>query len=151
MLDIKLPRLARLVAACWQRGEATTADLVAQKYPRPDEPFLTSLFAGELGVAIDEASGTGHVETAFLDDVRNAVPELDRIAESGLQGLVARVSFHGQGHEGRRSGSDIGIVIRRPLVHFATSGERLELHPDHASGFLAQAKLGRVLALPAPS
>jgi hypothetical protein len=129
--EIRLTTLGRLIEQCWNSAKTDTANSISQKYHGPNEEQLTFLFASELRNAIAEASTTHKIERAFLSDLKNQIPNVDRVA-SNCGGLIARVNFHGRQHEGRRSASDLGLVIRRPLVRIDPSGKRIEIHEDHA-------------------
>lgn len=144
-MEIQLTSLGRLVATCWDHAEAETAKAVADKYPDPSEEQITFLFAGELRMAVAQASRERQFEQAFLADLRMSIPHFDENAARRAGGLIARVNFHSRHHEGRRSASDLGIVIRRPFVRLGPLGTHVELRPDHARGLLAQAKLGRCI------
>ena len=139
-MEIHLTHLANLLERCWIRAEQQTARLVSQKYPAPCEENLTFLFSGELREVIEQASEAREVDSAFLSDLRASVPNLPYGTEQHVHGLIARVTFHGRWHEGRHSGADLGLVVSRPLVEL--SWNRLEFRRGHATGLLAQAKLG---------
>jgi hypothetical protein len=141
MEEVKLTTLGKLIERCWNQAEAETAKVVAEKYHSPNEEEITFLFTGELRIAVEEASAAGKVENAFLTDLCSVSGLEDAVARRA-SGLIARVNFHGRRHEGRKSASDIGIVIRRPLVQRTSYPARVDLHQDHAIGLLAQAKLG---------
>jgi hypothetical protein len=142
MEEVKLTTLGKLIERCWNQAETETAKAVAEKHHSPNEEEVTFLFTGELRATVEAASVAGEVEGAFLTDLRS-IPDLDdALARDGSSGLVARVNFHGRQHEGKKSASDVGIVIRRPLVQRTSYPARIELHQDHAIGLLAQAKLG---------
>jgi hypothetical protein len=143
IVDVKLTTLAQLIERCWMHAETETAKSIVQKYYAPNEEQVTFLFASELRMAIAEASATREVEKAFLTDLRRSIPDLDADVDQRVRGLLARVNFHGRQHEGRRSASDLGIIINRPLVRLVPGGARVEVRRDHAIGLLAQAKLGR--------
>ena len=139
MEEVKLTTLGKLIECCWNQAEAETAKSVAEKYFSPNEDDVTFLFISELGMAVDKASAAREVGKAFLTDLRRSIPSLDEAVAQRVSGkLVARVNRYKRWYEGRTSASDVGIVIRRPLVQRTS----LELHQDHAIGLLAQAKLG---------
>ena len=142
-MDVTLTTLGQLIARCWNRAEDSVRGLVAQKHPAPSEELLTDLFAGELRVAVAKASKGRDVEAAFLTDLRRSIPHFDLDVARRASGLVARVNLHGHWHEGKLSAADLGIVVTRPRVQFAWGGTRVEFRRDHATGLLAQAKLGR--------
>jgi hypothetical protein len=147
--EIKLKTLGRLIERCWNCAEVKTAESVIEKYHAPNEEQLTFLFASELRTQVADASSTHKVEKAFLEDLNASIPNLD-VDAARFRGLLARVNFHGRQHEGRRSASDLGIVISRPVIRYEPYGMRVEVRLDHAIGLLAQAKLGRA-ANPAES
>jgi hypothetical protein len=130
------------MAPCWDSAESSLRILVAQKYPSPSEELITALFAGEFRTEIAKASSAGEVDGAFLADLRTAIPGLNLIARRA-SGLVARVNLPNRWHEGHVSAADISVVVTRPIVDLAFGGKRVEFHRNHATGLLAQAKLGR--------
>jgi hypothetical protein len=142
-MDVKLTNLGKLMEGCWSRAEDETIRAISRKHPAPHEDEITFLFCGELRTAVREASDAGRVEMAFSADLRQSIPTLDFDITRWTRGLVARVNRHGRAHEGKLSGADLGIVIMRPLVQFAFGGTSIEFSRDHATGLLAQAKLGR--------
>lgn len=142
-MDVKLTNLGKLIEGCWNRAEGETIQAIAQKHPAPDEDEITFLLSGELRTAVAEASDAGRVETAFLTDLRQSIHTLDLDITRWTSGLIARVNRHGRRHEGKVSGADLGVVIMRPLVRLAFGGTSIEFRRDHATGLLAQAKLGR--------
>jgi len=142
-LEIELANVGRLMACCWDSAESNLRILVAQKHPSPSEELITALFAGEFRTEIAKASSAGKVERAFLNDVRTAIPDLDLEIVQRASGLVARVNLPNRWHEGHLSAADISVVVRRPIVDLAFGGRRVEFHRDHATGLLAQAKLGQ--------
>jgi len=147
MEEVKLTNLGKLIERCWNQAEAETAKAVAEKYFSPNEDDVTFLFIGELGMAVDKASAAREVGKAFLTDLRRSIPSLDDAVAQRVSGrLVARVNHYKRWYEGRTSASDVGIVIRRPLVQRTSYSTRVELHQDHAIGLLAQAKLGHCAA-----
>ena len=139
-MDIQLSSLGRLIAECWIQAERATAQLVAEKYHSPCEENLTFLFSAELRATVSEASRTVRITNAFLSDLRQAVRNLASVDVHKYSGLIARVNFHNRQHEGRKSASDLGIVIKRPQLSLDHS--RLKLSLEFATGILAQAKLG---------
>jgi hypothetical protein len=146
-MKIPLRNLGQLLARCWVAAEQATATAIAAKHPDPREVNITFLFAGELRAAVAEASDKKLFERAFLADLRARFPELANADLSGTRGLIARVSFHNQHHEGRRSASDLGVIITAPSVRRPAAAPRLEILRDQSSALLAQAKVGR----PSPS
>ncbi len=141
--EIKLTNLGQLIASCWEDAETATASGVATKYLGPSEEQITFLFASELRASVSSASKSGSIERAFLADLRNALPNLDDPTARRFRGLVARVNFHNRSHEGKRSASDLGIVIRRPVVSTDSGITTIYIRIDQAIGLLAQAKLGK--------
>jgi hypothetical protein len=140
-VEIPLNAVARVIQGCWSKAEQATADAV-RRYSGPPEEFITFLFAGEFRAAVAQASDTRKIEKAFLEDLRREIRELHTIDVSKAAGLVARVNFHTRYHEGERSAADLGLVIRRPQVKRDSYQLRIEVNQDHATGLLAQAKLG---------
>ena len=141
-MEIRLKALGQLITQCWNEAEGEASKSIAAKYFGPNEEQVTFLFASELRAAIERVSNNGLVAQAFISDLRESVPELRYRTDSRLGGLLARVNFHNPQHEGRRSASDLGISIRRPLVSVDSSHQRIEIRSDHGTGLLAQAKLG---------
>jgi len=139
-MDITLTSLAKVVERCWRNAELITADIIARKHPSPSEEQITFLFSGELRSAVDSASRAREIERAFLSDLHSHVPTLVDARRAG--GLLARVNVHNRRHEGHVSAADFGVVITRPLVRVSADGFRIEFQRDHATGLLAQAKLG---------
>jgi len=143
-VEIPLNTLARVIQSCWNEAEQATANAV-RRYAGPAEEFITFLFAAEFRIAIAEASKTRKIEQAFLEDLRREIRELGTIDASKAAGLTARVNFHSRYHEGEQSAADLGLVIRRPQVKRDSYQLRIEVNQDHATGLLAQAKLGHAL------
>jgi len=81
---MRIPKLIKLISECWQEAEKSTCFLLTTRYHDKDEPFITDLFHGELGVAVKEASDKGRVRWAFMEDIRNAFPELGHSVEKLL-------------------------------------------------------------------
>jgi hypothetical protein len=142
-MEIGLVKLGQLLARCWERAETETAAVIATKYHAPCEEEITFLFTGELRAIILAASNARHIESAFMEDLREQIPDLPEDAERRLKGLIARVNFHRRQHESRHSAADLGVVVRRPFVELTNSGRHLHLRLDAGRGLLAQAKLGR--------
>jgi hypothetical protein len=144
VMDIELSNLIHLVQECWGRAEAQTIDLVATKYPGPREDFITYIFAGELRTLLATESEKGNIAETFLADLRQLFPHTSSFSLAGhSRGLIARVTFHNQSHEGKISAADFGVVVVRPVVRREFGGNVVHIHRDHATGLLAQAKLGR--------
>jgi hypothetical protein len=142
--DVPLTNLEQVIVRCWNIAEEETAKEVLEKHYGPPEEFLTRLLAGELRSAFEKASKAGLVRQAFWDDLLS-IPNIDpNSAMNASSHLVARVNFHNHHHEGKTSGSDLGLVIIRPVVTFDPYGyAKLELRSAHPRGLLAQAKLCR--------
>ena len=142
---IPLKRTARAITECWKTAETRTCDAVQANYWAPAEEHITFLFRGELRQAIDEANQRSEFGKAFVADLLSAYPELrgaQRISQSAR--LFGSVTFHGHSHEGSTSGSDLGLIIRRPsIVVDGWPSDRLTIHDDYARALLVQAKLGR--------
>ena len=142
-LEIKLNKLAQVIAGCWAETESRLAELIAEKHPNPSEELITDLLTGELRASVAHASSTHRVEHAFLEDLASQIPNLDVSEVRRFGGLIASVTPHTKSHEGRVSAADVGIVILRPQVWLNGWGnETIECSRDHATGLLAQAKLG---------
>jgi len=143
-VDVKLHNVGELIARCWTEAEEETSRAVNEKYWSPGKEDITFIFAGELRSKVKRVSDRGAVEDAFIRDLEDSIPfhRLDADLVRLSRGLIARVNFHNRAHEGRKSAADLGIAIRRPLVRFESYGMQVETHPDHATGLLAQAKLG---------
>lgn len=142
-MEIELNKLAQVIAGCWADAESTLTALIAQKHPNPSEELITDLLAGELRASVVHASDTHRVENAFLEDLDSQIPNLSVSDARRFGGLIASVTPHTKSHEGRVSAADLGIVILRPQVWSNGWGnETIECSRDHATGLLAQAKLG---------
>jgi hypothetical protein len=142
-LEIKLNKLAQVIAGCWAEAESRLTELIAEKHPNPSEELITDLLAGELRASVARASGTHRVEHAFLEDLDSQIPNLNVSDARRFGGLIASVTPHTKSHEGRVSAADLGIVILRPQVWLnGWANETIECSRDHATGLLAQAKLG---------
>jgi hypothetical protein len=142
-LEIKLNKLAQVIAACWVEAEARLIKRIADQHPNPSEELITDLLEGELRASVARASETHRVEHAFLEDLYSQIPHLDVSEARRFGGLIARVIPHTKPHESRVSAADLGIVILRPQVWLNGWGnETIECSRDHATGLLAQAKLG---------
>ncbi|HLJ90657.1 MAG TPA: hypothetical protein VKZ53_27870 [Candidatus Angelobacter sp.] len=142
---LTLTHLQSEIVSCWQNAERETAKDVLQKYYDPPEEFVTRLFCGELRYVVGSASEAGLISQAFVKDLLS-IPDIDRSSVWDIQRmpLVATVNFHNQKHESRISASDLGIVITRPTVTVDPYGHGgVQVRTGHASGLLAQAKLGR--------
>lgn len=141
-MEVKLNRLAQVIAGCWAEAESKLTDLIAEKYPNPSEELITDLLAGELRASVVGASDNRTIERAFLVDLGSQITNLSIADARRFGGLIARVTPHTKSHEGRVSAADLGVVILRPLVSLNGLGNRIECSRDHATGLLAQAKLG---------
>jgi len=131
------------MARCWSSAEGELRALVLQEHPSPSEVLITELFAGKLRTAVDKASRAGEVEVAFLTDLQRAIPYSSLNLAGLASGLIARVNLPNQWQEGHVSAADLGLLVTRPIVEMAFGGNRVEFRRDHATGLLAQAKLGR--------
>jgi hypothetical protein len=140
-LDIPLRHLGSVVAECWDEAEAQTSKSIEQKYFDPQEEHVTFLFASELRGTLNTATQNGRIDRAFRGDLDRALPAYaHQILD--CSGLVARATFHGRHHEGRVSGSDLGLVVRHPKATLDPFDHTIELQPQDATGMLAQAKIG---------
>lgn len=140
-MEVPLRELGKVIQACWNETEQATRNAV-KRYSGPAEEFITFLFASEFRVAVEEASSKRKIEKAFLEDLRQEFRHLRGIDISKAARLTARVNFHSRYHEGERSAADLGLVVRRPQVERLADRLRIEVNQDHATGLLAQAKLG---------
>lgn len=140
-MEVILTALTKVVQNCWTEAEEKTREAVG-RYFGPSEETLTFLFARELGISVEHASQTRKVERAFLDDLRKSIFGIPDLTVERAAGLIARVNFHTRYHEGNLSAADLGLVIRRPFVTKNATSLKIELREDHATGLLAQAKLG---------
>lgn len=139
--EIHLQNLGQVIAKCWAHAEEATAKAIREKYFDPPEEFITFLFAGELRVAVEGANKRRDFEQAFMADLWSQFPDLADNALDIGRGLIARVNFHNRQHEGRRSGSDLGVVVTRPSVHGLPGSNQVIVWRDCSRGLLAQAKL----------
>ncbi len=143
-MEVKLDKLARVIAGCWAEAEIKLTELISEKHPNPPEELITDLLAGELRASIAQASRAHRVENAFLEDLESQIPNLNVSDARRFGGLVAAVTPHTKPHESQVSAADLGIVILRPQVWLNGWGnETIECSRDHATGLLAQAKLGQ--------
>jgi hypothetical protein len=142
-LEIKLKQLANVIVACWDEAEKKLPKLFVHRHPDPSEEWITESLAGELREAIANASKARTVERAFLEDLRSQIPGFSHTDAAEFAGLIASVNPHSKHHEGKVSAADLGLVIIRPQVRLAGwGGDKIECSRDHATGLLAQAKLG---------
>ena len=143
-MEIKLNKLAQVIAGCWAEAEAKLTEVIAEKHPNPSEELITDLLAGELRASVSRASDTHRVEHAFLEDLGSQIPNLDVSDARRFGGLIATVTPHTKPHESQVSAADLGLVILRPQVWLnGWSNDTIECSRDHATGLLAQAKLGQ--------
>src|ERR1700680_315100 len=105
-MQIKLPKLGRIIADCWKGAESRMQEVVPNKYPRPSEEELTFLLSGELRCEVDEASKRRRFEGAIKEDLRQHFAD-DQLR--WFSDLKARVNFHSRTHEGRCSAADFGV------------------------------------------
>jgi len=142
-LEIKLKILADVIAECWAEAESNLAQVIAQAHPSPSEELITDLLLGALRVSVERASSNRKIEQAFLQDIRSEISHLSHIDASRFAGLAASVTPHNKTHEGTASAADLGLVVLRPQVRLnRSSNKTIECSRDHATGILAQAKLG---------
>jgi len=142
-MQVRLNTLGQVIAKCWVEAEEATAKAIAEKYPDPEEENITFLFAGELRAAVAHASSKNAFANAFSADLQQALPGFGRDVSSKAAGLMARVNLHSRRHEGRRSGSDLGVIITQPSVRRHSVLPQVEIVRDHARALLAQAKLNK--------
>jgi hypothetical protein len=141
MLKISMKNLGGVIAACWAAAEEATARAIAEKYPNPGEENITFLFGGELRASVAEESRKGSFARAFYADLL-LVPGIGRHVLKA-EGLVARVNLHSRWHEGRRSGSDLGMIVTKPSILWHPELREVEIVRDQARALLAQAKLNK--------
>jgi hypothetical protein len=142
---MRIPKLIKLISECWQEAEKSTCFLLTTRYHDKDEPFITDLFHGELGVVVKEASDKGRVRWAFLEDIRNAFPELGHSVEIELRisEIGATVTFH-PGKIERLTGGDLGLVLIRPNARKAQyESNCVIIDADYQRGLLCQAKINQ--------
>jgi hypothetical protein len=117
--------------------------MIAKTQPNPPEELITALLEGHLRGAFEEASKNRQIESAFVEDLRSQIRGFSRADAQRFTGLIATVNPHTKPHEATVSGADFGLLIVRPQIR--TSGwahETVHCSRDHATGLLAQAKLG---------
>lgn len=142
-MEIQLERLANVIVDCWNDAEKHLPRLFVHRHPDPSEEWITESLAGELRDTIERASKSREIEHAFLDDLRAQIPGFSFSDASRFNGLIASVNPHTKPHEGKVSAADFGLVIIRPQVRLSGWGhDTIECSRDHATGLLAQAKLG---------
>src|SRR6266853_1246455 len=66
VLEVKLNKLAQVIAGCWVEGESRLAELIDDKHPNGSEELITDLLAGELRTSIAHASDTHGIEHVSL-------------------------------------------------------------------------------------
>jgi len=66
VLEVKLNKLAQVIAGCWVEGESRLAELIDEKHPNGSEELITDLLAGELRTSIAHASDTHGIEHVSL-------------------------------------------------------------------------------------
>lgn len=143
-MEVKLNKLARVIAACWAEGESRLTEIIAEKHPNPSEELITDLLSGELRASVARASHTHRIEHAFLEDLHSQIPNLSVSDARRFGGLIATVTPHTRPHESEISAADLGLVILRPQVWLNGWGnETIECSRDYATGLLVQAKLGQ--------
>jgi hypothetical protein len=76
LLEVKLNKLARVIAACWAEGEFRLIQIIAEKHPNASEELITDLLAGELRASVAHASCTYRIDRAFLEDLHSQIPNL---------------------------------------------------------------------------
>ena len=142
IVSMKIGNLAKLVAKCWTSAEEAVRREIEQRHHDSDEEFITALFRGELRQQCDQASSNGEVVRAFSNDLRTAFQSIPHQAVTKIgAGLVAAVHFHPREVE-KKTGGDLGVVIFRPDVCYATgSRSELAIEYKYGRGLLCQAKV----------
>ena len=142
---MRIPAVGKLITHCWVRAEEALRENVRKKFPDRDEEMITDLFHAELENEFVRVSATGAVSQAFLNDLKQAFPDLgvEELRSKIARGLIATVSFHPR-HIEENTGGDLGVVIVRPDVQKAQYGwSELTIDHDYKRGLLCQAKIFR--------
>jgi len=134
---LEIPNTLKLLSTCWIEAEKSLRDDVNNIYPEADEEFITKFFHGKYSAVLKIVSEMKLIEKAFLDDLRNAFPDLNVELNKIANGLIAEFSLHNLATE-RITGGDIGLLIIRPNI--LQEDNYLKVF-DHRSGLLCQAKL----------
>jgi hypothetical protein len=100
LLEIKLNRLADVIAGCWTEAESSLTRRVAQKHPNPGEGLIAKLLMGDLRGSIGRASRSRGIDHAFLEDLGSQIAHLNYSDSQRFAGLAASVTPHNQSHEG---------------------------------------------------
>lgn len=134
-----IPSLESLLAECWDKAE----NAVMRRPSGGNEEQLTFLFKHYLEIFVEEASIARKFEKCFRADLQRAFPELRLGDASNIShGLIASVSFHHRGHEGKKSAADLGVVLVRPNVSRAqVRDHELQIDDAYSRALLVQAKL----------
>jgi len=120
-------------------------DNVRKKARDRDEEIITDMFHSELEDGLATVSKKGAVEQAFLEDLKQAFPNIEReeLRSKIARRVIATVSFHSHQVE-MKTGGDLGIVFVRPDVHEAAYGSSaFRINRDYKRGLLCQAKIFR--------
>ena len=135
---LAIPHTLGVVVNCWMKAETALRDVVKEKYHDLDEECVTTLFYGELGSVLREATQKKVVAGAFLRDLRIAFPktQFPRALESIATNLVAEVSLHKREKE-KITGGDFGLTLVRPVLSGFDEWTKAE------QGLLCQAKIKR--------
>ncbi len=144
MNAIQIPQTLDVVVHCWDTAEGGVRATVASHAPGLDEPEITSRLHEAFARGLDEASGAGRIEAAFLEDLRLAT-RYEGFSEADLRntarGLVATAALH-PGETEARTGGDLGLVIVRPQITRAYD-DSFTVRAGYRRGLLCQAKLRR--------
>jgi hypothetical protein len=131
-----------VVAQCFATAELEVRDIVASTRPNANEEAITNDLELQLAKSLRVASANREIESAFVEDLRNAYPMVDSDQfQETASGLVAQVSWQERSTEAR-TGGDFGIVLARPVVNFGDTS--FSIAPGHRRGILVQAKKGHV-------
>ena len=138
MLVLSIPETLNIVAASWMTAEQNLRNEIRDYSPNSDEEYITKRFHAEFAKSLSDASASGLIDQAFLEDLKVAFRWTNRqILATIARGLVATVTLHTRKTE-RITGGDIGLLVLRPQVEEQFQMLRVS---DYRRGMLCQAKL----------
>lgn len=143
-LPIPIPSVVKVISKCWIESEKQLRYSIKKKHQDSDEDFITRLFHDEFKESLNKDSETKKIETAFLIDLRDALPELAYSGEltNVSSGLIASSTLHPIEIE-KKTGGDLGLSINRPNVVLTSQGYSKLQVDFYRRGLLCQAKVKR--------
>jgi hypothetical protein len=140
---MKIPATTDLISDFWTTAELAAREALSSHHWDNDEEFITNLFIGELRRIVYEASNSGRVRAAFLQDLTKAFSdELGGSLEQIAEDITATIVQHPRQVE-TKTGGDIGLVIVRPIVRRTLDRSRFVIDDNYQRGLLCQAKVNR--------